>query len=110
MRDKLIQLVTVKGNTKDADGFVTGEDISTVEIFAEEKSVGRSEHYDAMRNGIRVDIIFSVDPEDFELGTVLVEGKKVKPKRIIYDGTTYKIERTYKPDMHSLEMTCKEVE
>ena len=110
MRDKLIQLVTVKGNTKDRDGFVTGEDISTVEIWAEEKSVGRTEHYEAMRDGVRVDTIFSVDPEDFELGTVIINGKKKRPTRIIYDGTTYKIERTYKPNIHSLEITCGEIE
>lgn len=110
MRDKLIQLVTVKGNTKDRDGFVTREDISTIEIWAEEKSVGRTEYYEAMRNGLRVDTIFSVDPEDFELGTLIVNEKKIRATKVIYEGTTYKIERTYKSNMHSLEMTCKEVE
>ena len=110
MRDKIIQLVTITGHAKDADGFVTGEEVSTVEIFAEEKSVGRTEHYEAMRNGIRVDIIFSVDPEDFELGKVVTEEKNIRPTQVIYEGTKFAIERTYKKDMHSMELTCREVE
>ncbi len=110
MRDKLIQLVTVKGQTKDEDGFVTGEDLNVEEIWAEEKSVGRAEYYEAMRSGVRVDVIFSVDPEDFELGTVLVDEKRIKPTQVIYEGVLYKIERTYKVKRHSLEMICKEVE
>lgn len=110
MRDKVIQLVTIKGKKKDADGFVTAEELHTVEIFAEEKSVGRTEYYEAMRNGIRVDIIFSVDPEDFELGKIMAEEKYIRPAYVINDGVKYAIERSYKKDLHSLELTCKEVE
>lgn len=110
MNNELIQLVTIKGIKKDASGFKTGEEVSTVDIFAEVKSVGRAEFYEAARSGVRVDIIFVVNPDDFAMAAVLVEGKKIKPSRVIYDGTTYLIERTYKKDLHVLEMTCKEVE
>lgn len=110
MCNETIQLVTVKGYTKDASGFKTGDDLQTLEVFAEVKSVGRAEFYEAARSGMRVDIIFAVNPDDFEMAAVEVEGKKIRPSRVIYEGTTYLIERTYKKDMHILEMTCKEVE
>ena len=110
MNNELIQLVTVKENKKNASGFKIGEEVSWVDIFAEVKSVGRTEFYEAARSGLKVDIIFSVNPDDFEMAAVLVGDRKIKPSRVIYDGTTYLIERTYKKDLHVLEITCKEVE
>lgn len=110
MNNEVIKLVTVKGYKKDASGFQSGEDVSTLEIFADVKSVGRTEFYEATRSGMRVDVIIVVNPDDFAMAIVEVDGKKIKPSRVIYEDTTYLIERTYKKDMHVLEMTCKEVE
>ena len=47
VRNELINLVTVTGKTRDKDGFETGEETLEHEIFAEVKSVGRTEYYDA---------------------------------------------------------------
>lgn len=110
MRNELVKLVTIIGYQEDNDGFKTDEDTKTVEIFAEVKSVGRSEFYEAARTGMKVDVIFSVNPDDFAMGTVEIEGEKKKPSRIIYDDTVYLIKRTYKKDIHVLEITCGEVE
>lgn len=110
MNDDVIKLVTVTGYKKDKSGFKNEEITETFEMFAEVKSVGRAEYYEAMRNGMTVNIIFLVNPDDYDLATVEVNGKKVKASKVIYDDTTYLIKRTYKKDMHSLELTCQEVE
>ncbi len=110
LRNELIQLVTIKGAEKE-EGFKIKEDTITVEIFAEIQSVGRTEFYEALRNGINVNIIFAVEPEDFKLGIVRVDGIKIKPSKVIYDGDEYIIKRTYlKKSSGLLEITCSEVE
>ena len=114
MNDKLIQLVTVLGVTKNSNGFKTGEEIDTVEIFADIKSVGRAEYYEALSKGIHVSIIFEVDNDDFELAdrTIEVEGKpkRVRASRVIHEGIEYRIVRTYRNKFGMLELTCGEEE
>lgn len=113
-RDELIELVTVLEIKKDSSGFSVGEDIVKTEVFAGVKSVGRTEYYEALRNDIQVNIIFVVDPDDFKLSEheiqVAGETKKIKASRVIYDGTDYRIRRTYRNNFGMLEMTCSEVE
>ena len=73
--------------------------------------MGRTEFYEALRNGINVNIIFAVEPEDFKLGIVRVDGIKIKPSKVIYDGDEYIIKRTYlKKSSGLLEITCSEIE
>lgn len=114
MCNELIEMITVLGSEKDADGFRTEEKTAKVEVFAEIKSVGRTEYYEAVRAGIQVNIIFVVDEDDFKLSereiTVDGEIKKVKASKIIYDGTTYLIHRTFRKDSGLMEITCREVE
>ena len=110
LRNELIQLITIKGSEKE-EGFKIKEDTITVEIFAEIQSVGRTQFYGDLRNGINVNIIFAVEPEDFKLGIVRVDGIKIKPSKVIYDGDEYIIKRTYlKKSSGLLEITCSEVE
>ena len=113
-RDELIELVTVTGQEKGSGGFCISEDIEKVEVFAAVKSVGRTEYYEALRNGIQASIIFIVDPDDFKLSEreVIVDGetKKIRASKVIYDGTTFLIRRTYRNNFGMLEMTCSEVE
>lgn len=113
MKDKLITLVTVLGEKQDSSGFKTGEETQRIEVFAEVKSVGRSEYYEALRASMKVSIIFAVDPDDFLLSEVeisLKDGntKKLKASKVEYDGTLYQIVRTY--NKGDLELTCREVE
>lgn len=115
MNDKLITLVTVLEENRNANGFKIGEKTSRVEIFAEEKSVGRTEYYEALRSSVEVSMVFSVDPEDFLLSVEEIElqggkTKKVKASRVEYEGTEYRIVRAYKTKEGALELTCKEVE
>lgn len=114
MNNESIELVTVLNDQKDADGFCIGETIEKVEVFAGIKSVGRTEYYEALRSGIQVSIIFVVDPDDFKLSEkeIMVDGKnkKVRASKVIYEGITYLIQRTYRNNFGLLEMTCKEVE
>lgn len=112
--NELIELVTVLNTEDDNNGFQVREDTHSVEVFARVKSVGRTEYYEALRNGIDVKIIFVVDPDDFALSEreISVDGrtKKIRASRVIYDGVTYMIKRTYRNDSGLLEMTCAEVE
>lgn len=114
MCNELIELVTVLGSETDADGFRTEEKINKESVFADIKSVGRTEYYEAVRSGMKVNIIFVVDPDDFKLSereiTVDGESKKVKATKIIHDGTTYLIHRTFVTDSGRMEITCREVE
>lgn len=113
-RDELIQLITIVSREENKGGFLVSEDIRSVEIFAGVKSVGRTEYYEALRNGIEAKIIFVVDPEDFLLSVHEIDKdgqkKEVKASRIVYDGTTYMIKRTFRNNFGMLEMTCTEVE
>lgn len=114
MNNELIELVTVLGSEENANGFRTEEHTAKVEVFAGKKSVGRTEYYEAARSGMRVNIIFTVDEDDFKLSEheIIVDGetKKVKASKIIHDGTTYLIHRTFVKDSGQMEITCREVE
>ena len=114
MNNELIDLVTVLGSEKDEDGFLTEENTAKAEVFAGVKSVGRTEYYEAVRAGMQVNIIFVVDADDFRLSEheITVDGKtrKVKTTKIIHDGMTYLIHRTYVKDSGLMEITCREVE
>ena len=114
MRNELIKLVTVLGNTKDKDGFCTEEKTVETEVFADVQSVGRTEYYEAARAGKKATIIFVVDADDYSLSErrLKVDGKekKVSASKIIYDDTAYLIRRTYKKQGGMLEITCGEVE
>ena len=114
MNNELVTLVTVLGFIQDSDGFKTEEKTAEVEVFAGIKSVGRTEFYEAMRNGIQASAIFVMDSYDFKLSEHTISvgnvAKKVRASRIIHDGTIYRIARTYRKESGMLEVTCEEVE
>lgn len=114
MNDELIELVTVLGSEENENGFQTEERVKKVEVFVEVRSVGCKEYYEAVRSGRQASIIFVVDPDDFSLSEheIIVGGetKKVRASKVIYDGITYLICRTYRNSSGRLEMTCREVE
>lgn len=109
MNNELIQLITVRGYEK-KDGFKVNEDIHTVEIFAGVESVKRTEYYEALRSNVKASIVFTVAPDDFALGIIKTDGKKIKPSKIIYDDDVYLIIRTYRKNSGRMEITCAEVE
>lgn len=113
MRNERITLITVLAEKRNSSGFKTSEEIQEVEVFAEIKSVGRSEYYEALRTSMEVSIIFVVDLDDFLLSTAEIplkdgNSKKIKASRVRYEGIEYQIVRTFKNK--ELELTCREVE
>lgn len=92
-------------NRKDIDGFPVTDTVET-QVYVREKSVKRTEFYEAMRSGITPSIVFEVRQEDFELTAHTENGKKVYASKVRYDGTVYDIIRSYRNDRSMIELTC----
>lgn len=115
MNNELITLVTVTAKTEDDDGFKESEATVRTDVFAETRSAGVIEHYEAMRSGVSISLIFAVDTDDYQSAIVdqTVEGvvKRIKPSKVEYDGETYRIQNTRrKTDYKKTEIVCEEVE
>lgn len=116
MNNSLITLITVLEEKRDSSGFKIGEVKKEVEVFAEEKSVGRTEFYEALRSSIEAKIIFAMDPDDYLLSEEeikLKDGKtkRLKASKISYENKEYLIIRTYQNNATGmLEVTCREME
>lgn len=114
MNNELITLITVLEEKRDNSGFLIGEETVETEVFAGIKSVGRTEFYEALRNEIKVVIMFEIDRDDFKMSErkIEVDGalKKISASKVIYDDVVYLIHRTYLNKAGNLEVTCREVE
>jgi SPP1 family predicted phage head-tail adaptor len=64
-------------------------------VFADVKSVTRSEFYSASMAGIKIDIVFAVHAEDYNNQTI-----------VTYGTTQYNIVRTYKKGEGIVELNC----
>lgn len=64
-----------------------------VEVFCERQSVTRSEFFNAGRNGLNPEYVFTVFKGDYEGETVLE-----------YDGKTYSVYRAYETDSDYIEL------
>lgn len=75
---------------------VSGEDVNVVgtTVFAEKKSVKRSEFYAAYQVGLNVKHAFEVDADDYAFASVNGED----PTELIYNGKRYVIVRAYEKD------------
>lgn len=111
MKNQTIKLVAVTSETTDSDGFVIeGHEVEKT-VFAEVKSVGYSEFYEGLKDGIKASLIFKVNmPEFFVTQTIGSVSSDLKPTKIRYNGTEYKIIRQYKRGYGFLEVTCEEIE
>ncbi len=110
MQNEAVSLVT-ETLTADGDGFDSREETLT-EVFAQVKSVRQSEFYEAARDGINVQAVAVVNEDDYQ-AAVLTDpdtGRKIKPSKVVYDGTSYKIVRAYRTDKKKTELTLQEVE
>ena len=90
---------------KDADGFPIEEEHS-IDIYVNEKSVTRMEFYESMRRGIDVKTVLEARQEAFELSAQEDGGKKFYARKVLYEGQTYNIIRTYKTGKAKIEMIC----
>lgn len=86
-----------ESTTQDEDGYRVTEETES-EVYADVKSVTRTEFYDAMRAGVSASIVFHISFHDYENQRIAE-----------YNGTRYKVERTYRTDADHIELTCSEV-
>lgn len=90
---------------KDKDGFPV-ETEHSIDIYAEEKSIVRTEFYEAMRSGVEVKVVLETRQEDYKLSLHEVDGKKSFASKIRYDGQEYDIKRTYAAGKAKIELVC----
>lgn len=90
---------------KDDDGFPK-EDMRYVEVYALKKSIKRTEFYESMRAGIQVNLVLEVRQEDFALSAHETERGTKYADSLEFEGTTYKIIRTYETGKGKAEIVC----
>lgn len=90
---------------QDEDGFFI-EQKKEIGIFVTEKSVTRSEFYNALRNDIAIKTILETRIEDFEMSEHIVDGKKKYATQIRYNEEIYDIVRTFKKNKSKIELVC----
>lgn len=113
MKNQMIEISTVIGGSTDEDGFPTGSGGTEIKknIFADVKSVGFSEYYEGLKDGIKASYLFRVNMHEFILTVETARTiTEYKPTRIKFENTYYRIVRQYKRGFGFLELTCEEVE
>ena len=102
MEEATLLVVT---NTKNENGYPV-QTTEEIPVYVRKKSAVRTEYYEALRSGFTVKMVFEVRQEDFKKSQHTENGKKVYATKIIYDGSTYDIIRTYEPDKAMIELIC----
>lgn len=82
---------------EDSDGYLTSTETST-EVFANVKSVSRSEFYASYQVGINMTISFEIRACDYN-----------NQKIIEYDGKRYSVQRTFTKNGEILELNCSDL-
>lgn len=82
--------------TKDNDGYSSAT-YQDVEVWANKKSVARSEFYSANANGINAVIAFDVHTEDYN-----------GQKHILYNSKSYEVIRSYQKGEGIVELNCSD--
>ena len=133
MKNDLVYLVTVI-REQNENGFYEEKYVRR-EVFAELKSITRSEHYSADRAGKKVQLIAVVNNEDYQLSIIETDNEKQKyeaetmsidgsmtkevviprirkePEYVEMESVRYRIERNYKkPGDKDRELTLSQVE
>lgn len=96
-RNEIIELESITTTTDDAGDTVT--ETTWKEIFAEKKSIGASEFYQAHSEGLKPEFKFIIHPSEYNRKT---DGPHIK-----YDGEQFKIIRTYEVNQETLEITVE---
>lgn len=81
----------------DDDGYKI-ETYQDTEVWADKKSVTRSEFYAANANGINIAAVFVVHSEDYQNQTDIIE----------LDGKRYEVIRAYQKGIGSVELMCSD--
>lgn len=91
--DKIVKLRTLT-TTSDSGGFPS-KSVSTVEVYADTKSVRQSEYYAADAKGKRLELVLVINADDWN-GATEAE----------LNGVVYTIERAYQKGLVRVELTC----
>ena len=94
--EEIILIDTIKG--RDDDGFDVVEEESGRLVYADMKSVTRTEFYLANQSGIKADISFVLRQADYDSEMTLLHGEK-----------KYKVIRTYKKDGETIDLICTDI-
>ena len=94
-------------NEKDADGFAEEKKTEEYTIYVSEKSITRSEYYNALQSGIQIKLVLETRLEDWEQSAHMVSNRKEYATQLEYDGAVYDIVRTYRSDKSKIEIICK---
>ena len=104
-----ITLIDIE-KVRDADGYVKEAEIGT-EIFADKKSVTRTEFYEGLKAGLKLTAAFNVRACDYG-GQQFIDydGVRYEVQRTYNsEGVRLKTRRTYRTDSDNLELNCTEV-
>ncbi len=97
MKNELITLVKLVPE-RDKDGYVISNAESTSdEVYAEVKSVSRTEFYSAMHAGVSAEIAFVVNRDEY-----------TAQNAVDYDGKRYYVVRTYATSISDIELICSD--
>ena len=85
-----------KRTGQDADGYPTAI-YDDIKVYANKKSVTRSEFYASNANGIDLKYVFEIRSEDYD-----------EQKDIIYEGKEYEVRRAYQKGEGTVELSCSD--
>ena len=108
MKNEVITLIAVITELE-TSGLQKERERHTLEVMAEIKSARQTEFYQAIHEGMKVEVVAVVNIDDYKAAAVTVDGKTVRPSLAVYDGVTYKIVRPWMK-ARRLELSLQEVE
>ena len=93
---RMDEQVTLRSTTTDADA--NGAVITTIVdkvVYAEKQSVKRQEWYASQAAGIKADVVFVVNADDY-----------TDQMTVLHNGVVYKVTRAYQIGRGRVELTC----
>lgn len=103
MSEEAVLLCVTQG--KNANGFPV-ETVTETQVYCRERSVTRTEFYDAHRAGFTINLVLEVRQEDWELTRHMANGKRAYATKVRYDSGTYDIIRAYRNDKSMIQLMC----
>lgn len=91
--EDIVKLRAVTAEIK--DGFATRVPATEKTVYAEKKSVGRTEFYLSAQAGMRADIVFALRAADYS-----------QELEVEHGGLMYSVVRTYQKDRDLVELVC----
>lgn len=99
MRNDIVTLITLNQS-----GIEIKEEKK--QVFAEIKSVNRSEFYASYGVGLTPKWVININPDDYNMSKFKLEnGANIYATQVEIDGTVFSILRTYQKDSNNIEIT-----